>query len=77
MLIISIFEHKTEISPQKFFFSTYSHVSQGSGKIWSKIHRQLNRRFGGSTGSLSSTSPISEQDLKKLEAQSSEGIHAL
>ena len=53
-----------------------SHVSQNSGKIWSKIHRQLNRRFGGSTGSLSSTSPISEHDSKKVtsaEASTSEG----
>ena len=51
-------------------------ASHGSGKVWSKIHRQLNRRFGGSTGSLSSTSPISDREPKKLtlmEAHSSEG----
>ena len=34
--------------------------SRSSSKVWSKIHKQLNRRFGGSTGSLSSTSPNSE-----------------
>ncbi len=36
-------------------------VSKSSDKIWTKIHKQLNRRFGGSTGSLSS-SPFSEQE---------------
>lgn len=46
-----------------------SRSSSSKDKVWSKIHRQLNRRFGGSTGSLSSASPTSEGDglLKKSE----------
>ena len=43
--------------------------SRNSSKVWNKIHKQLNRRFGGSTGSLSSTtSPNSEVVNKHSEA---------
>ena len=52
-----------------------SRCSTGS-KVWGKINRQLNRRFGGSTGSLSSTSPISEKKANALESPT-EGIHML
>ena len=41
--------------------------SRSSSKVWNKIHKQLNRRFGGSTGSLSSTSPNSETAIKQPE----------
>lgn len=44
-----------------------SRVSVGSsGKVWTKIQKQINRRFGGSTGSLSSTSPVSEKASKAV-----------
>lgn len=46
----------------------HSRSSSSKDKVWSKIHRQLNRRFGGSTGSLSSASPTSEGELKKSES---------
>ena len=42
-----------------------SRSSSSKDKVWTKIHKQLNRRFGGSTGSLSSTSPISEREASK------------
>ena len=48
-----------------------SRSSSSKDKVWTKIHKQLNRRFGGSTGSLSSTSPISEREAisKKASGQ--------
>jgi hypothetical protein len=48
-----------------------SRSSSSKDKVWSKIHKQLNRRFGGSTGSLSSTSPTSES--KAVISPTSEG----
>jgi hypothetical protein len=49
-----------------------SRVSGGSGKVWTKIHKQLNRRFGGSTGSLSSASPVSDQDQSMRKGSTGE-----
>lgn len=45
-----------------------SRSSSSKDKVWTKIHKQLNRRFGGSTGSLSSTSPVSEREAKSKVA---------
>ena len=58
-----------------------SRSSSSKDKVWTKIHKQLNRRFGGSTGSLSSTSPISEREAvsKKAAGQiesPTEGIYS-
>ena len=53
------------------FDSGYEHRvdSRNSSKVWNKIHKQLNRRFGGSTGSLSSTSPNSEVVANKTNSE--------
>ena len=62
------------------FDSGYDRVeSRSSSKVWNKIHKQLSRRFGGSTGSLSSTSPNSEAASKQVEASSkaTEGIQTV
>ena len=53
------------------FDSGYEHRvdSRNSSKVWNKIHKQLHRRFGGSTGSLSSTSPNSEVVANKTNSE--------
>ena len=54
------------------FDGVHSRSSSSKDKVWSKIHKQINKRFSGSTGSLSSTSPNSEREAvsKKTSADS-------
>lgn len=52
--------------------------SRNSSKVWNKIHKQLHRRFGGSSGSLSSTtSPNSEVANKQSEAFNTKTVTSL